>query len=119
MAEVGICVKCGQLRLVRDHHSKGYLPPYEDYTEKYCFSCDVHAHSKARKAGKCNLNKNERTKMSNDSCSRRHKDIAFFPFYDTPLKNVRLYEHIRLKYDGSIQVDSDFVCAKHVQYCTH
>jgi hypothetical protein len=70
-SQIGICIKCGKKGKVQQHHSKGYLPPFEDYTQPYCQSCDITAHNKALKTGRCLLKPFERSKLSKNSYFRR------------------------------------------------
>ena len=55
MKQMGLCQKCGETKIVQDHHILGYNEDNKDYVVKYCNSCDQKAHLKARKEGKCNL----------------------------------------------------------------
>ena len=71
MRRQGICKKCGKEGEVQDHHKKGYLPPFEDYTEPYCRSCDMKAHYKAKREGRCKLTGKESKMNSANSCHRR------------------------------------------------
>jgi len=70
---MGICKKCGEYKMVQEHHSKGYLPPYQDFTEPYCQKCDRKAHFDAKCEGKCKLTSDETRRLSADSCSRRRE----------------------------------------------
>lgn len=74
MRKMGICTKCGKYKIVQEHHSKGYLPPYEDFTEPYCLSCDHKAHNKAKREGKCNLEPWRISKLSKSSSARRTRN---------------------------------------------
>lgn len=52
MKRMGICQKCGQYKMVHDHHYKGYD---SDEVAPYCQGCDLKAHHKAKKEGKCEI----------------------------------------------------------------
>lgn len=71
MRRLGICSKCGEVKIVQDHHIYGYSKKYKDEVVPYCNSCDQKAHYKARKEGKCTLNSEERMRLSHNSVNRR------------------------------------------------
>lgn len=71
MKQYGICTKCGEYKIVQDHHVHGYGGDHKDTVVKYCNSCDQKAHFKARKEGKCNLTHADVNKLSRNSYSRR------------------------------------------------
>lgn len=79
MKQMGICHKCGQQKIVQDHHIKGYLGDNKDHVVKYCNTCDQLAHIKARKEGRCNLSHEDVNKLSRNSYSRRvnqHMEVS-------------------------------------------
>ena len=114
MKRMGICKKCGEYKMVQDHHSKGYLPPYEDFTEPYCQSCDQKAHYKAKRNGRCKLNPLETNKLSINSYSRRAHALGIkkqrkITFLETIFKNILLFEElIYNESNGNIYVSSYF-----------
>lgn len=96
--------------MVQDHHSKGYLPPFQDFVEPYCKSCDWKAHDKARKDGKCNLTHTEAQKFSIASSDKRNR-VKKSLFSKTVTRNIRL--KINLEYrkgTDDIKIYSGFVC---------
>ncbi|MFZ3166340.1 MAG: hypothetical protein WA130_01910 [Candidatus Methanoperedens sp.] len=112
MKRMGICSKCGEYRLVQDHHYKGYK---SDEVKPYCLSCDWKAHNKARKEGRCKLSGWESNRLSTLSSNRRsHKTFN--------LSWNMLEEHIQLKErifvnlnNGNIIFDSCFVGTNHIK----
>lgn len=68
LKNMGVCVKCGELRPVRQHHAFGYD---SEKTLTYCHSCDSLAHIRAIKTGKCILSSEERKRLSSISSNRR------------------------------------------------
>ena len=108
MKRIGICQKCGEEKMVRDHHLKGYLGENKDEVVPYCYSCDRKAHNKARMEGRCKLPSKETKRLSENSCNRRSKIIKNLS-RDTMLPNVRLLEQLRLNINtGTITVVSYF-----------
>jgi len=87
MKRIGICYKCKQEKLVRDHHYKGY--DIEE-TKPYCYSCDQKAHQKAREEGRCILSTNETKRLSNNSSHKRSRKIIC-------LSNESILPYIRLE----------------------
>ena len=68
---MGICQKCGNEKMVRDHHVNGYGEKNKDFVIPYCRSCDIKAHNKARKEGRCELIPEEVNRLSTKSHARR------------------------------------------------
>ena len=73
MERMGICYKCREYKMVRDHHYKGYNEEYLDETAPYCYSCDRKAHIRARKEGRCLLSSNETHRLSNKAHTRKYE----------------------------------------------
>jgi len=99
MNNIGICFKCKEEKIVRDHHIKGYLGDNKDTVVPYCYSCDIKAHNEARKNGKCKLLPKESTRLSVNSCNRRTTRVMDITMLGSaekaPGKNVCLYEHVK------------------------
>jgi len=92
MTTIGICVKCGKLKEVRQHHFKGYTT---DETVSYCRRCDRIAHEEARKKGNCNLNHKEVDHLSKNSYQRRNASIIHLSS-ETLLPNIEFREDISI-----------------------
>ncbi len=69
---MGICTKCGEYKLVQDHHINGYEEDHINEVVPYCISCDKLAHLKARKDGRCTMDSKEIHKISTKSSKRRY-----------------------------------------------
>jgi hypothetical protein len=92
MKRFGTCSKCGEYKLVHDHHYKGY-----DAEEvlPYCQSCDIKAHNSARKEGRCKISSEESHKKSTASNAKRTWK-TFILSLETPGSNTRLFEVLQL-----------------------
>jgi len=87
MRRIGICSKCGETKIVQDHHFKGYET---DEVKPYCNSCDQKAHAKAKNEGKCLLNGKESHRKSTNSSGRRStKYINLFNITMIPFVTLR------------------------------
>jgi hypothetical protein len=108
MRRLGICQKCGEEKMVRDHHSKGYSEEHKDDVAPYCESCDQKAHINARKEGRCILSSKETSKKSNKSCTRRScKRKALSS--KTQMPYIRLLERIKFNINtDTIWINSYF-----------
>jgi len=108
MKRNGICQKCGEEKIVRDHHLKGYLGENKDEVVPYCYSCDMKAHHKARREGKCNLPGDETNRLSKNSCVRRSKKSKMIST-ESMMPNVQLFEHVQVNLNtGNVTVSSCF-----------
>jgi len=104
----GICHKCGEEKMVRDHHIHGYKDEHKDEVVPYCYSCDRKAHNKARREGKCKLSSKETKRLSNNSQRRRSCKTKMLS-YETLIPNVRFFEQVRIDLNtGHINVASYF-----------
>ncbi len=105
MIRMGICHKCGEWKMVRDHHAFGYDT---DKVLPYCLSCDKKAHYKARKEGTCNLSSEQSHRKSNCSSMSRSTKIKLLS-WKTVSPNVRLFERLQININtGTITVWSYF-----------
>ena len=108
MKRLGICQKCGEEIIVRDHHVKGYLGDNKDYVVPYCRSCDTKAHNKAREEGRCLLTGEESNRLSIRSSQKRsikNKNL----FSKTVGTNIRLLEQLQININTkTITVNSYF-----------
>jgi len=95
MKRMDICQKCGQERIVRDHHIHGYGEEYKDEVAPYCLSCDLKAHNKARKEGRCILTSKESARATKNSYRRRSRKIITLSC-ETLLPNIQLYERLEI-----------------------
>jgi len=108
MKRLGICQKCGEEKIVRDHHIHGYSIENKDEVVPYCNSCDQKAHRKARREGRCILTGKETTRLSTNSCLRRSLKTKMIS-YETLMPNVRLFEQVRVNLNnGNVTVGSCF-----------
>jgi hypothetical protein len=108
MKRLGICQKCGEEKMVRDHHSKGYSKENEDITVPYCLSCDMKAHFKARREGRCKLDTKISKKLSRNSCMRKSYKKKMLSS-KTISPNIRLFEQIQININtGEINIGSHF-----------
>jgi len=108
MKRMGICMCCNEYKLVQDHHWHGYTDKHKDDVIPYCQSCDLLAHNKAKKNGKCNLNHNEVKKKTHASCQRRNGRTKTFS--ETIIKNIQIFILIRVyKSTENININSCFV----------
>lgn len=85
---MGTCQKCGQYKMVRDHHYKGYDT---DETAPYCQSCDIKAHNWARWEGKCNLSAKE-AKRKRADYYRRKSTLSFWIWRNLKAKLSQIIE---------------------------
>ncbi len=107
MEKLGVRQKCGKVKMVRDHHAKGYQLENRDSVVPYCRSCDRQAHKKARSEGRCILSSNETHKLSSKSYIRRSKKQKHF--FTTIAPNIQLRERVTVnKNTGTISVSSGF-----------
>ena len=108
MKRLGICKKCGEEKMVRDHHIKGYCEENKDEVVPYCQSCDLKAHAKARREGRCVLTHKEAHIKSQASCQRRSRKTKTISS-ETLMPNVRLFENVQINLNtGHINVVSYF-----------
>ncbi len=108
MKRIGICQKCGEEKMVRDHHIKGYLNENKDEVVPYCLSCDWHAHHNAREEGKCILSSTETYRLSSNSSQRRYRK-TFSLSHKTLKPNVLLRERLSININtGNININSFF-----------
>lgn len=88
----GVCRKCGKVREVQNHHINGYSGNHKDEIAPYCRSCDLKAHQKARREGRCKLPSKITKQLSKNSYKRRtYRHILFT---ETMMPNVQLQEHL-------------------------
>ncbi len=94
--------------MVHDHHIYGYSEKHKDDVVPYCQSCDIKAHYKARKEGRCTLNGKESNRLSTRSYQRRSykkKQLSG----KTLMPYVRLFEQIRFNINtNTININSYF-----------
>jgi len=118
MKRIGICKKCGEEKMVQDHHIHGYGEEHKDVTAPYCESCDKKAHYKARKEGKCILPSDETTRLSHNSCLRRSRKTKMISS-ESMMPSVRLFEQIYLNVNtGNVTIGSSFAASngKKIKY---
>jgi len=105
MKRLGICQKCGEEKIVQDHHYKGY---YTDEVAPFCQSCDQKAHFRARKEGRCNLTKDEIRRFSTVSSYKRSIK-NFILSTETVEPFIQLREQLQLNLNtGHIYINSYF-----------
>ena len=109
MKRIGICTKCGEEKIVRDHHIRGYKEEHKDEVVPYCESCDRKAHAKARREGRCTLPSKETNRLSMNSCFRRTKKVMALSS-DMLEPNISLREqlHYNIK-TGNVTLYSYFI----------
>lgn len=107
MRRVGRCAKCGETKIVQDHHIRGYGDEAKDVTAPYCHSCDQKAHYKARREGRCTLDGKETRRLSRLSSTRR--SCKKKTLFTTLGVNVQLIEQVVININtGSVYVWSGF-----------
>ncbi len=97
MRRMGICSKCGKETIVQDHHIKGYGGEHKDEVVPYCISCDLKAHYKAKREGRCTLTGKESYKLSTISSQKRYDKMfnrTINLSHNTVGTNVQLHELI-------------------------
>lgn len=105
MKRLGMCWKCLEHTIVRDHHVYGYDT---DETLPYCESCDRKAHNKARREGRCHLSSEDTNRKSISSYCRRSVKYKALSF-ETLSPNVVLFEELAMNLNtGTITVSSIF-----------
>jgi hypothetical protein len=98
MRRLGTCQKCGQEKMVQDHHINGYANK-SDVVAPYCQSCDQRAHAKARREGRCMFTTEETYRLSSQSSKRRshhHEGLI----QQTLVPNIRLYVGYQYNYNN-------------------
>ena len=111
MKRQGICSKCGEEKIVRDHHIHGYGEENKDVTVPYCYSCDRKAHAKAKKEGRCILTSEETKRLSVNSCNRRSRKTKNISC-ETLIPNVCLLENVQVNLNtGHINILSNFTAS--------
>ncbi len=109
MGKMGICSKCSEYKLVQDHHIKGYGEEHKDEVVPYCKSCDMKAHAKARREGRCNLTSEESNQLSKNSYNRRSRKTMDLS-YETIGTNVRLRETLIINLNTKdIYIETHFI----------
>ena len=110
MRRLGFCYKCGEYKIVRDHHAFGYET---DETVPYCVDCDRKAHNKARKEGRCNLSSEETSRKSKNSYDRRSRKWKLLSSKSLA-SNVQLFEELAINLNtGTVSIHSRFVGINH------
>lgn len=114
MKRQGVCQKCGKETIVRDHHINGYLGENKDTVAPYCQSCDLKAHAKAKREGRCNLKPDVLYLLSIKSSNRRNKwDKRNRKTYTLSCKTLEsdtvLFEHLHVYSTGKISINSYFI----------
>lgn len=90
MKRKGICQKCGEEKIVQDHHIKGYAT---DEVAPYCQSCDLKAHVEAKKNGRCLLSSDKTRRLSRNSYKRRSTKSKMLSS-KTVDTNIQLFEEL-------------------------
>lgn len=112
MKRLDICKRCGKLKIVQDHHLYGYNEEHKDDVAPYCQSCDMNAHFKAKKEGRCILKHDEVNIKSKNSYNRRsYKRIKITN--ETMMSNIQLLEFIQINLNTNHINISSFFHAQH------